>query len=155
MNKFFKIIIFTITLIASGMIYQKYYRPPEIAPIQASGDTIEINIRVLENKWEWSPDVINVKAGNRVILKIYNEDSYDHGFALEAFGVNKRLFPKRETVIDFIASKVGSFNFYCSVPCGEGHYRQTGIFMSEKTGNKQPTTNDHGNTLEGTLNVEN
>lgn len=143
MNKFIKIIIFSVLLIISGIVYQTYYRPPEISPVSASGRTIEINMRVLENKWQWSPDIISAKAGDRVILKIFNEDSYDHGFALEAFGINKRLFPKRETVIDFIVSKVGVFSFYCSVPCGEGHYKQTGKLISE-------SKNDHhGGALKG------
>ncbi len=140
MNKFIKIIIFAVFLIISGVVYQAYYRPPEIAPVAASGRTVEINMRVLENKWQWSPNTIAAKAGDRVILKIFNEDGYDHGFALEAFGINKRLFPKRETVIDFTVSKVGTFSFYCSVPCGEGHYQQTGKLVSEDS---------HGGLLKG------
>jgi len=74
-------------------------------------------------------EVIEAKVGDEVVLKIFNEDSYDHGFALEVFGINKRLFPRSETEIRFIASKVGGFTFYCSVPCGEGHYQQTGKFI--------------------------
>lgn len=129
MNKFVQILIFAIFLIISGVVYQKYYRPPEIAPVQDSGNILEVHIRVLENQWKWSPDTVYAKVGDQVILKIFNEDSYDHGFALEAFGVNKRLFPKRETVISFNVSKIGNFNFYCSVPCGEGHYDQIGHFI--------------------------
>ncbi len=67
-----------------------------------------------------------------VRLHIYNEDSYDHGFAIEAFGINKRLFPRRQTDIEFIASRAGSFQFYCSVPCGEGHYEQVGTLFVEE-----------------------
>lgn len=132
MNKFIKIFIFGILLIISGIVYQIYYRPAEIAQIQASGRVLTINIRVLENQWKWQPDKIYVRAGDRLILKIYNEDSYDHGFALEIFGINKRLFPRRETVIDFVVSKKGNFNFYCSVPCGEGHYQQIGHLIVEE-----------------------
>jgi cytochrome c oxidase subunit 2 len=128
-NKFAKLALFGIFLILSGMIYQRFYRPPELSPIEASGKVVEISMRVKENEWRWDPSVIKVEAGDRVILKIFNEDSYDHGFALEVFGINKRLFPKRETVVDFVASKEGEFTFYCSVPCGEGHYRQTGTFI--------------------------
>ena len=142
MNKFIKILIFTVFLIFSGIIYQTFYRPEDIGPVEASGQVVEIEMRVLENKWAWSPDVLTAKAGDRVILKIFNEDAYDHGFALEAFGINKRLFPKRETVIDFVVSKVGSFSFYCSVPCGEGHYKQTGIFTSEEDHAVQTLTGD-------------
>lgn len=119
-------LLFAGFLIISGVIYQKYYRPPEIAPAQASGNVLEINMRVLENQWKWQPNIIQAKIGDQVILKIFNEDSYDHGFAMETFGINKRLFPKRETKIEFLASKIGTFNFYCSVPCGQGHYQQTG-----------------------------
>lgn len=137
MNKFFKMLIFAAFIIVSGVVYQNYYRPPELNPVKASGKVVEISMRVLENKWQWSPDVLTAHAGDKVILKIFNEDSYDHGFALEAFGINKRLFPKRETVIDFLVSKVGTFSFYCSVPCGEGHYRQTGKFISEEGGAHQ------------------
>lgn len=125
-------ILFAVFLIITGVIYQKYYRPLEIAPVQASGNVLEINMRVLENQWKWEPHIVQAKIGDRIILKIFNEDAYDHGFAIEAFGINKRLFPKRETKIEFLASKIGTFNFYCSVPCGEGHYQQTGqIIVTE------------------------
>lgn len=126
MNKFIIIAVFAIILIAGGATYSAYFRAPETAPIQASGNVVEISIRVLENQWAWDPDTITVQAGDTVRLKIFNEDPYDHGFALEAFGVNKRLFPKQETLVEFVASKKGDFPFYCSVPCGEGHYKQTG-----------------------------
>jgi len=129
MNKFSLMLIFAVFVVVSGIVYQNYYRPPEIAPIKPSGNVVEIDVRVLENEWKWVPEVIEAKVGDEVVLNIFNEDSYDHGFALEQFGVNKRLFPKRTTEIRFIASKVGGFTFYCSVPCGEGHYQQTGKFI--------------------------
>ena len=129
MNKFFSMLIFAVFLIASGVVYQNVYRPAEIAPAEASGNVIDVAIQVTENSWRWDPEVVTAKVGDKVILKIFNGDTYDHGFALEAFGINKRLFPKRETEITFIASKIGAFGFYCSVPCGEGHYRQTGQFI--------------------------
>jgi len=127
-NKFAKIAAFGGFMLLTGVIYQQFYRPLELSPASESGRVVEIAMRVRENSWSWDPAEVVVAPGDRVILKIFNEDTYDHGFALEAFGINKRLFPKRETVIEFVASKVGDFNFYCSVPCGEGHYRQTGAF---------------------------
>ena len=132
MNKFAQLLIFAVFLIASGVVYQNYYRPPGIGPIKASGRVIEIEIRAKENRWIWEPADIRVKAGDLVKLHLFNEDTYDHGFAIEAFGINKRLFPRRQTDIEFIASRTGSFQFYCSVPCGEGHYEQIGsLFLEE------------------------
>lgn len=131
MNKFTKILLFGLSLLISGIVYQNFYRPEEIGPVAASGNIVEIDMRVLQNQWTFEPNNIRVKAGDTVRLHIFNEDSYDHGFALEAFGINRRLFPKRETTVEFVASKGGSFGFYCSVPCGEGHYDQTGILIVE------------------------
>jgi len=132
MNKFTKLIFFAVFLMISGLVYEGYYRPAEVAPVAASGRVLTVNIRALENQWKWEPNVIKVRAGDRLILKVFNEDGYDHGFALEALGINKRLFPKRETVIDIIVPKVGKFNFYCSVPCGQGHYQQVGHLIVEE-----------------------
>lgn len=129
MNKFIKIALFGLFLLITGIIYQNFYRPGEIAPVKASGNVVEIQMRVLQDQWTFEPNDIRVKAGDTVRLHIFNEDTYDHGFALEAFGVNRRLFPKRETTVEFVASKEGSFGFYCSVPCGEGHYDQTGVLI--------------------------
>lgn len=131
MNKFIKITLFGLFLLVTGIVYQNFYRPDEIAPVKASGNMVEIQMRVLENQWTFEPNDIHVKAGDTVRLHIFNEDTYDHGFALETFGVNRRLFPKRETTVEFVASKEGSFGFYCSVPCGEGHYDQTGVLTVE------------------------
>jgi len=132
MNKFVKLLVFASFLITSGIVYQAFYRPPGIGPIKPSGRIVEISVHAKENEWRWEPSKISVKAGDTVKLNIFNEDSYDHGFAIEVFGVNKRLFPRRETLIEFVASRAGSFAFYCSVPCGEGHYGQLGtIFIEE------------------------
>ncbi|MBI3459212.1 cupredoxin domain-containing protein [Candidatus Azambacteria bacterium] len=128
-NKLVVIIISLAIIMAGGIIYQKSFRPPEVALIKPTGNSVTVNVRVLQNQWKWEPNIITVQAGTKVTLKIFNEDTYDHGFGLEAFGINKRLLPKQETIIDFVASKKGNFNFYCSVPCGEGHYRQTGHFI--------------------------
>lgn len=124
MNKFIIIAIFTAILISAGITYNIYFRAPEIAPIKPTGNIVEINITA--NKNVWDPTLITVKAGDTVRVNLINEDPYDHGFAIEAFGVNKRMFAKQNTVIEFIASKKGDFPFYCSVPCGEGHFEQTG-----------------------------
>ncbi len=124
MNKFIIIAIFTIILIGAGIIYSIYFRASETTPIKPTGNIVEINITANKNKW--NPTLITVKAGDTVKINLINEDPYDHGFAIEAFGINKRMFAKQETSIEFVASKIGDFPFYCSVPCGEGHFEQTG-----------------------------
>ena len=132
MNKFLKLLLFFLLLIASGVVYQKFYRPLSVGPIAATGQVVEVSMHAKKDSWKWEPSVIRVKAGDTVKLKIFNEDDYDHGWALEAFGINRRLFPHRDNEFDFVASKAGTFQFYCSVPCGEGHYDQIGTLIVEE-----------------------
>jgi len=53
-------------------------------------------------------------------MTVINEDDYDHGIAIDAFGITQRM-PANSTVkVEFVATQAGDFPFYCSVPCGEG-----------------------------------
>lgn len=128
-NKYLGIVIFGVVLMTTGFLYQEFYRPASIGGFKSTGEVVEIHMRVIKNTWKWEPDVIRVNPGDKVILHIFNEDTYDHGFAIDVFGVNRRLFPKTTTVIEFTPSIPGKFNFYCSVPCGQGHYDQVGTLI--------------------------
>ena len=139
MNKYVSLVLFAVFLLGSGYVYQQFYRPAEIGGIHFSGKVAEMEVRVLKNEWKWEPGVIKVQPGDKVILHIFNEDDYDHGFAIDVLGVNRRLFPQRTTTVEFNASFRGKFAFYCSVPCGEGHYDQIGaIIIGDETGELQP-----------------
>lgn len=129
MNKYLSLSLFAVILLGSGFVYQEFYRPAEVGGVPPSGTTVEIDMRVLKDQWLFEPSEIRVDPGDKVRLNIYNEDKYDHGFAIDVFGVNRRLFPKRTTVIEFNASLRGRINFYCSVPCGDGHYDQRGVII--------------------------
>lgn len=129
MNKYLSLVLFAVVLLLSGFIYQAYYRPASVGRVESTGKVVAVNMRVIKNRWKWDPNVIKVASGTKLVLNIYNEDSYDHGFAIDVFGVNKRLFPQTTTVVEFTPSFSGKFNFYCSVPCGEGHYSQIGTLI--------------------------
>lgn len=125
MNKKFILVgIIVLLLFIGGLLYRKFVFPQPTVP--PSGRVLEIEMRVLENQWKFEPNLIEVSAGDRVILNIFNEDTYDHGLAIDAFGINKRLIPKEWTKIEFLANRRGEFIFYCSVPCGKGHFDQKG-----------------------------
>jgi len=128
-NKYLSLLIFGVILVTTGFVYQQFYRPASIGGFQSTGEEVEMHMRVIQNTWKWDPDTIRVNPGDKVILHIFNEDTYDHGFAIDVFGVNRRLFPKSTTVIEFTPSIPGKFNFYCSVPCGQGHYDQVGTLI--------------------------
>ncbi len=71
-------------------------------------------------KWTFSPNLITVNKGDKVKLSIKSVD-VTHGFSLPEFSVSGNLEPNQTINLEFTADKVGSFSFFCSVFCGEGH----------------------------------
>jgi heme/copper-type cytochrome/quinol oxidase subunit 2 len=132
MNKYLSLLIFGTLLMVSGFVYQQFYRPANVGGANSTGKVVEIQMRVLKDQWKWDPDTIRVNPGDKVKLSIYNEDSYDHGFAIDVLGINKRIFPKSTAEIEFTPQVSGTFNYYCSVPCGKGHYDQIGTLIVGK-----------------------
>lgn len=85
---------------------------------------------ITAKQWSFSPSVIKVKKGDKVVLKLTSTD-VAHGFSLPDFGVDEK-FDKGETkTVEFTADKVGTFTFNCNVPCGAGHKAMTGTLIVE------------------------
>ncbi len=138
MNKFAIIGILLLVLIGGGAIYKSTNKASqqETANAIAQGKVREITVTATKNRWEFKPDIIEVDQGDTVRLSFVNEDSYDHGVQIDAYGVSQRI-PANSTAIipEFVATKAGDYPFICSVSCGSGivdgkergHFDQTGI----------------------------
>ncbi|MBI2100011.1 MAG: cupredoxin domain-containing protein [Candidatus Vogelbacteria bacterium] len=119
MNKYFILLIVGAVIIAGGLGYRLFLLPQTSAPV-VSGAVREITIIAKRNEWRFAPEDINVERGDRVKLTVINEDNYDHGLAIDAFGISQRM-PANSTIhLEFVATQAGDFPFYCSVPCGGG-----------------------------------
>lgn len=88
-------------------------------------------IQMTAKKYEFNPIVVTVKKGERVKLIITALDR-DHGFKLEAFGINEKLKKGDPATIEFTADKVGTFPFQCSNFCGFGHGKMKGKLVVEE-----------------------
>jgi len=88
-------------------------------------------IQMTAKKYEFNPNLITVKKGERVKLIITALDR-NHGFKLEAFGINRKLKKGDATTIEFTADKAGTFPFQCSEFCGFGHGRTKGKLVVEE-----------------------
>ncbi len=86
---------------------------------QSTTDQLK-EFRIIAKNWFFEPSAITVNKGDRVKLIITSVDVI-HGFALPDFGININLEPDKTQTVEFVASKVGTFTFYCSVYCGSGH----------------------------------
>lgn len=88
-------------------------------------------IQMTAKKYAFDPNTITVKKGEHVKLIITALDR-DHGFKLDAFGINQKLIKGAPTTIEFTADKAGTFPFKCSEFCGMGHGKMKGKLVVEE-----------------------
>lgn len=108
-------------MVAAGALAQ------DAVPTTASSG----EIKVTAQKYRFDPNVITVKKGDHVKLIITALD-HDHGFKLDAFGVNQKLKKGDATTIEFTADKTGTFAFQCSNFCGMGHGKMKGKLVVQE-----------------------
>lgn len=119
MNKYLWLIIVAVVVVGGGILYSVFLRPESSAPV-TTGVTREITVVAKQNTWSFVPEVIEVNRGDKIIMTVVNEDDYDHGIAIDAFGVSQRMPANGTITLSFVATQEGDFPFYCSVPCGDG-----------------------------------
>ncbi len=119
MNKYFAVGIIVVLAIAGGIFYRTFLLAEEDKPV-TTGVVREIMVAAKKDQWRFSPETIEANQGDKIIMTLINEDSYDHGIGIDAFGISQRM-PANSTIkVEFVVTKAGEFPFYCSVPCGEG-----------------------------------
>lgn len=78
---------------------------------------------VTGKNFSFDPEVIKVNKGDKVRIVFKNTQGF-HDFVIEEYGAaTKKTQAPTEEVIEFVADKVGSFEYYCSV----GSHRQMGM----------------------------
>lgn len=119
MNKYFIIAIVAVVIIVGGIVYKQFLLPESSVPV-VTGEVKYITIIAKKDEWRFEPEIIDINQGDKVIATVVNEDDYDHGLAIDAFGVSQRMPANTTITVEFTATQAGDFPFYCSVPCGEG-----------------------------------
>ena len=83
------------------------------------------------------PGVIVVNQGDTLNVSVRNTDDAPHGFAIAAYDMNVAINPGQDqangsitpyttAVQPFTASKPGVFRWFCTTPCGPGHFEMVG-----------------------------
>lgn len=90
----------------------------------------EIVIKMTAFQYDFEPNTIRVKEGDKVTLNITSTD-VEHGFSISAYNINESLPPNEMVTITFVADKKGEFPFVCSVFCGTGHSEMRGTLIVE------------------------
>jgi cytochrome c oxidase subunit 2 len=91
---------------------------------------LDKEIRMYAESWRWTPSTIRVAEGTKLTLLIENVDS-PRIFVLKAYGLKVRLPQRQETSIEFVADKVGTFEWRCGRPCGNGCSKMRGKLIVE------------------------
>lgn len=117
MNKFVGVGIILVLIVVGGIAWKSFGSKGDNAPIE-TGVVKEMTIVSKKLEWRFEPEDIEVEQGDRLKLTVINEDDFDHGFAIDAFGISQRLPAYGTIYVEFVASKSGVFPFYCSVSCG-------------------------------------
>jgi len=103
------------------------------APAIAQSNTQQpVEIRITAKQFEFDPRTITVQKGKPVRLVITSAD-VDHGFKLEAFGINQKVPAKKTINLEFTPDQIGKFEFRCSIVCGSGHEDMLGELVVEET----------------------
>ncbi|MFH1916489.1 MAG: cupredoxin domain-containing protein [Nanoarchaeota archaeon] len=79
----------------------------------------------------FDPATITVKKGNTVRIKVTSTDVV-HSLVIPEYGIDERLPPSEEKVVEFVADTTGEFPFRCGVYCGEDHNEMIGRIVVEE-----------------------
>jgi len=94
------------------------------APPASGGGTHDVTVSAVN--WKFEPAEIKVKAGDTIKLTLKNEQGA-HGLEISDYDVNLKNNETKEIKFD----KAGSYEFHCSVQCGQGHDAMTGTIVVE------------------------
>ncbi len=92
-------------------------------------------IKMTAKKYEFNPEEIRVKQGEKVRLLITATDR-SHGIEIKELGIKVRLEEGKETPVEFTADRPGEYKFNCSVRCGWRHGSMTGKLIVEPATSK-------------------
>ncbi len=115
MNKFIVIGIVLAVIVIGGALFSA--TSDRFVCDASIGQDREFTVVSKRLQWAFEPESITVDQCDRVSVTVINEDNFDHGFAIDAFGISQRLPANGTIEVDFVATKSGTFPFYCSVSC--------------------------------------
>ncbi len=85
-------------------------------------------IEMTARRFQFEPNEIALKAGERVVLAIRSID-FMHGMNIPDLGVRKDLVPGQITRVELQPKAPGVIDFLCDNFCGDGHETMNGRFI--------------------------
>ena len=106
-------------------------QPTEIKPPVIYDTTQLDEFRIIAKSSTYDPNELRAKKGDLVRIRIGSVDvRYD--FKIPGYNIAIDLNPNEEQLVEFVADKVGTFDFYCSVYCGSKINNMRGQLIVEQ-----------------------
>ncbi|WP_169306634.1 cupredoxin domain-containing protein [Cohnella pontilimi] len=96
------------------------------SPQKAGGGGTTIEITENAVNWSFSQPEIRAKVGDTLKLHLINQTGV-HGLTIDDLGVNLKDGETATIKLD----KAGTYDFYCSIQCGQGHDNMVGQLIVE------------------------
>ena len=87
-----------------------------------------LTVRITASAGGFEPAEVTLRKGEVVQVVLAAEDR-EHCFAVDAFRVEKRIVPGRETSFAFTPDREGRFPFYCCAEAGEAAAVERGVLI--------------------------
>ena len=107
---------FVLVAAATGAVILIWPRPANVA---SADQSVQVSMG------GFSPSVVTARAGEPLRLKLVNPDSQFHTdgggwhqLAIPALGVDARVAPRSQDVVEIPAAEPGEYAFYCDICCG-------------------------------------
>ena len=85
-------------------------------------------VKVVAQRFQFTPNEIVLKSGQPVVLEITSLD-FIHGFNIPALGIRTNLLPGPPTRVAIKALAPGRYDFLCDNFCGSGHEEMNGTIV--------------------------
>jgi mono/diheme cytochrome c family protein len=86
----------------------------------------DVVVKIMERKWKYVPDRIEVRQGQVVRIEFQPTDNglgAGHGFSVDGYDREASLngaMVQRPKSVTFVADKAGTFSFHCTTQCSTG-----------------------------------
>jgi len=109
--------LFFVILLGTVLVGCAHKQPPQ-------------RINITMKKYEFVPAEVHVKRGQRVLFVVTSADT-QHGFHVEAFGINEPVKKGQTAEVEFESDRAGTFPMNCSIICGAMHDDMVGKIVVE------------------------
>ncbi|MDB4978642.1 MAG: cytochrome c oxidase subunit [Candidatus Peribacteria bacterium] len=106
---------------------------PVVGTSSASSVTADSTVRIIPmtvTTFKFEPNAVTLKKGEKVKIRITGIEGV-HGIGVPALGINVPVNPGETVDIDVPTDTAGTYEFYCTIPCGPGHDSMKGTIVIE------------------------